>query len=40
MAYNAGGSSVWTNVIEEQAIPREPKLATADVSRPGKVTLT
>ena len=40
MAYNAGGSSTWTNVVEEQAILRSADSLATDVSKPGKVTLT
>tara|TARA_B100000674_G_C37968964_1_gene975990 strand:- start:389 stop:3934 length:3546 start_codon:yes stop_codon:yes gene_type:complete len=39
-AYNSAGNSVYSNVVEEQAVPRSPQLQTPDVSKPGKVTLT
>ena len=40
VAYNSAGSSMYSNVVEEQAVPRTPQLQTPDVSKPGKVTLT
>ena len=40
VAYNSGGESTYSNVVEEQPVPRSPQLQTPDVSRPGKVTLT
>jgi hypothetical protein len=40
VAYNSGGESTYSNVVEEQPVPRTVQLQTADVSRPGKVTLT
>ena len=40
VAYNSAGESTYSNVVEEQPVPRTVQLQTADVSRPGKVTLT
>ena len=40
VAYNSAGDSTYSNVVEEQPVPRTPKTGTPDVSRPGKVTLT
>ena len=40
VACNSGGESTYSNVVEEQPVPRSPQLQTPDVSRPGKVTLT
>jgi len=39
VAYNSAGNSVYSNVVEEQPVPRTVQLQTPDVSRPGKVTL-
>ena len=40
VAYNSAGNSVYSNVVEEQAVPRSPQLQTPNVSQPGKVVLT
>ena len=40
VAYNSAGNSVYSNVIEEQTVPKTPQLKTPDISQPGKVTLT
>ena len=39
VAYNSAGNSVYSNVVEEQAVPRSPQLQTPNVSQPGKVIL-
>ena len=39
VAYNSAVESVYSNVVEEEGIPRTPNTQTPDVSRPGKVTL-
>ena len=31
---------MYSNVIEEQTVPKTPQLKTPDISQPGKVTLT
>ena len=40
VAYNSAGDSTYSNVVEEQPVPRTPQTGTPDVSQPGKVTLT
>ena len=40
VAYNSAGESTYSNVVEEQPVPRTVQIQTPDVSRPGKVVLT